>query len=107
MDTLRPLGLIGGLAFLLFCGSASAGTNTIEASVQTSLSNTTSLQTPLQGMQLARDYVGSGRIRSYEYCSRNVYEPCREAGGSYRYCNRQHHLCTYGHLENCIGGSRC
>lgn len=49
----------------------------------------------------------SGARRSYSYCSRVVFKPCRRDGGSYRYCNRQHHLCRYGHLGNCIRGETC
>ncbi len=49
----------------------------------------------------------SGRIRSYQYCSENVFKPCRKKGYSYIYCNRQHHYCSYGHLRNCIRGKTC
>jgi len=52
-------------------------------------------------------YYNGGRIRSYSYCSQNVFEPCKRNGGSYRYCNRLHHLCTYGHTRNCIPGRTC
>lgn len=103
MDTLKSLGLIGGLAFLLIGGTASAATN-INGISQASISNITSAQKPYN---LAIDYIESGRKRSYGWCSRNVFEPCRQSGGSYRYCNRKHHLCTYGHLYNCIKGSKC
>jgi hypothetical protein len=118
MAKLTLLGLSGGLAFLLICGPTSAMTN-INVTSQSSLLNLTSAQNALQGLKLAHDTgyghvhgqggsdKGSGRLRSYEYCSQNVFEPCRRSGGSYRYCNRQHHLCTYGHLRNCIRGSTC
>lgn len=85
-----------------------------------SLATTSDSKTNLQGIQLTHNlgyphyhgngskvYEGSGRIRSYEYCSQNVFEPCRNNGGSYRYCNRLHHLCTYGNTRNCIPGETC
>ncbi|MDP1602614.1 MAG: hypothetical protein Q8M03_05060 [Legionella sp.] len=116
MATSKLLGLIGGLALLPMAGTASASTNINT----TSMPNAMSASQSLQGINLAHDagyghvhgnqggsYSGSGRIRSYEYCSQNVFEPCRQAGGSYRYCNRKHHMCTYGHLRNCIPGSTC
>ncbi|WP_131781210.1 hypothetical protein [Legionella gresilensis] len=102
MDKLKPLGLIGVLTFSLI-GATSAATNIYDIS-QASRPNITSAQKPIN---IATDYIKSGRIRSYEYCSRNVFKPCMKSGGSYRYCNRQHHLCTYGHLYNCIKGSKC
>ncbi|STX27996.1 Uncharacterised protein [Legionella beliardensis] len=117
MVTLKLLGLTGGLTFLLICGPTSAtNLNTLS---QASTSNAMNAQQSLSSFKLAHDtgyghvhgkgdtYSGSGRIRSYEYCSQNVFEPCRQSGGSYRYCNRLHHLCTYGHLRNCIKGSTC
>jgi hypothetical protein len=116
MATLKRLGRICGLAFLLMYIQTSAASNINTAST----SNATSAEQYLQGLILAHDvgyghthgdggntYTGSGRIRSYDYCSRNVFEPCRRAGGSYRECNRRHHLCTYGHTRNCIEGSTC
>ncbi|STX50448.1 Uncharacterised protein [Legionella busanensis] len=102
MDTLKPLGLISILTFSLI-GATSAATN-INVTSETSKVNITSAQ---KTFNIATDYIGSGRIRSYEYCSRNVFKPCMKSGGSYRYCNKQHHLCTYGHLYNCIKGSKC
>lgn len=95
---------------LLFAGQSLAAPTTGSSS-----------KSNLQGIQLAHDLgyphyhggdqpgvnVGSGRIRSYAYCSQNVFEPCRSNGGSYRTCNRLHHLCTYGNLRNCIQGQTC
>jgi len=113
MDTLKELGLIGGLTFLLICVPAQAATN-INTTLQAPMPNVSSVQKSLQGVKLAHDtgyghyhgnqgttYNGNGRVRSYEYCSRNVFEPCRRSGGSFCYCNTQHHLCTYGHTRNC------
>lgn len=59
--------------------------------------------------------LSGGRIRSYEYCSRTVFQPCMRYyqrqgvpyDERYRICNRRHHMCTYGHLQNCIRGSTC
>ncbi len=109
MGTLKKLGLISGLAFLLICAPTLAATN-INATLQASIPNVSCLQ----GVQLAHDVgyghyhgnqgktnTGGGRIRSYEYCSQNVFEPCRRSGGSFCYCNTQHHMCTYGHTRNC------
>lgn len=95
MDTLKDLGLMGGLAVLLICTPTQAA-----SSLQGSMPNVSNVLC-LQDVKLAYDYVGSGRIRSYAYCSKNVFEPCRRAGGSYCYCNTRHHMCTYGHTANC------
>jgi hypothetical protein len=104
MDTLKILGLIGGLSLLLIAVPAQAANTMPNVCVQN----------PLQGIQLAHDLgyphyhgnsgkttKGSGRIRSYQWCSQNVFEPCKAAGGSFCYCNTKHHLCTYGHTNNC------
>lgn len=109
MNKFKKLYLLTSLISLLFVGPSIAATTT-----------TSDSKSNLQGIQLAHDtgyphyhgdgsrvYGGSGRIRSYDYCSRTVFEPCRNNGGSFRYCNRQHHLCTYGHLRNCIPGETC
>lgn len=109
MNKLNKLYLFISLMCLLFAGQSIAAT-----------SKTSDSKPNLHGIQLAHNlgyphyhgngsgvYRESGRIRSYGYCSRNVFEPCRNNGGSYRYCNRQHHLCTYGHLRNCIRGETC
>lgn len=101
--------LIISFICLLFAGQSLATTTKTSDSKPT-----------LNGIKLAHDtgyphyhgdqsrvYKGSGRIRSYQYCSQNVFEPCRNNGGSFQYCNRLHHLCTYGHLRNCIAGETC
>lgn len=108
MATLKQLNLINGLALLLICSSTSAATN-INDTLQISMPNVVSMQKPLQDLKLAYDegYGDNQRIRSYGYCSRNVFEPCRRSGGSYRYCNRQHHMCTYGNLYHCVPGTTC
>ena len=100
MDITKGLGLIGGLAFLLICVPTQAATSP-DSTFQASMPNASSVQLCLHEVKLAYDYVGSGRIRSYQYCSRHVFEPCKRAGGSYCYCNTRHHMCTYGHTENC------
>jgi len=109
------------------CLLVANGSIAADAQSQTVLPKTSHLAKPLQGARLAhdtgnphwhggRDNVSSGgRIRSYEYCSRTVFAPCMrsyQAQGvpydeRYRTCNRRHHLCTYGHLQNCIRGSTC
>lgn len=109
MNKFKKLYLPLSLMCLLFVGHSLAAT-----------AATSNSEVNPQGMQLAHDTgyphyhgnlpgvnQGSGRIRSYEYCSKNVFEPCRNNGGSYRYCNRLHHLCTYGNLRNCIQGTTC
>lgn len=115
MATLKLSALMGGLGLLIMCGPTSAANTTS----QISMPHPANMQQSLHGLELAHNtgyghyhgnqdtYNSGGRLHSYEYCSRNVFEPCRQSGGSYRYCNRQHHLCTYGHLNNCIRGSTC
>ena len=103
MDTLKKSGLIGGLALLLISGSTQSATS-INASMS-GVSNapqcfSLAYATGYQGVQ-GKDYAARGRIRSYEYCSQTVFQPCIDSGRSYCYCNTRHHMCTYGHLQNC------
>lgn len=102
MDKFNKLCLLPGLILLLFSGQSAMA------------------MTDSQGIQLAHDigyphshndFSGynesgysrsSGRIRSYHYCLRNAYSRCKGQGGSHSECNRQHHVCTYGHTRNWI-----
>lgn len=113
MNTLKELGLIGGLALLLVCVPTRAA-NSINPTLQALSPNISCEKNSLQGIKLAHDtgyphyhgnqgktYKGGGRIRSYNYCSQKVFKPCEQSGRSFCYCNRLHHECTYGDTRNC------
>lgn len=115
MKSRKSLGLILAVLGLLFANHAFAGMSPI----YTQQFSIASFQKNVEGIQLAHNtgyphyhghYPRRTRYRTrptYRDCSRAVFQPCRKAGGTYRYCNRQHHLCRYGHLGNCIRGETC